>query len=94
MVVVGNFRNHAELRKKPRRHFQYNAKIVADKASPPLACAVADISASGARINLENDVELPSEFILLLTPNGRTRRHCRLIWRDGLSIGVKFPDSP
>jgi hypothetical protein len=59
----------------------------------PLACGIADISASGARLNLENDVELPAEFILLLTPNGQARRHCRVIWREGLSLGVKFPES-
>jgi hypothetical protein len=93
MVVVGNYRNHAELRKKPRRSFHYNAKILTDKESPPIACAIADVSASGARLNLENDVELPPEFILLLTTNGQARRHCRLIWRDGLTVGVKFPET-
>lgn len=91
MVVVGNYRNHAELRKKPRRSFHYNAKILKDKDSPPLPCAISDISASGARLSLENDVELPPEFILLLTPNGEARRRCRMIWRDGLTVGVKFP---
>lgn len=93
MVVVGNYRNHAELRKKPRRQFQYHAKILKDKDTPPLACAISDISASGARLNLQNDVELPPEFILLLTPNGKARRHCRLIWREGLIVGVKFPEN-
>jgi hypothetical protein len=92
MVVVGNFRNRAELRKKPRRHFHYNAKILKDKDSPPFACSISDISDSGARLALENDVELPDTFVLLLTPNGDARRHCRVIWRDGLTLGVKFPD--
>ena len=36
MVVVGNYRNRAELRKKPRRQFHYDAKILKDKDSPPL----------------------------------------------------------
>jgi PilZ domain-containing protein len=92
MVVVGNYRNRAELRKKTRRQFHYNAKILKDKDSPPFACAISDISDSGARLSLENDVELPDTFILLLTPNGDARRHCRVIWRDGLTLGVKFPD--
>lgn len=93
MVVVGNFRNHAEMRKKARRSFHYNAKIMKDKDSAPLACAISDISESGARLSLESDVELPAEFILLLTSNGRARRHCRVVWRDGLTVGVKFPES-
>jgi len=93
MVVVGNFRDHPELRKKPRRPFQYGAKILKDKESPALACSISDISDSGAQLHLANDVELPEKFILLLTANGGARRLCRVIWRDGLSIGVKFPDN-
>ncbi|HTZ02393.1 MAG TPA: PilZ domain-containing protein [Xanthobacteraceae bacterium] len=92
MVVVGNSRNHAEMRKKPRRSFHYGAKILKDKDTQ-VACAVADISHSGARINLQNDVELPAEFVLLLTRNGGAHRHCRLVWREGLTIGVKFPEN-
>jgi hypothetical protein len=48
--------------------------------------------AAGARLNLKDGVELPDTFVLLLTPNGATRRHCRVMWRDGLTLGVKFPD--
>ena len=92
MVAVGNYRNRAELRKKPRRSFHYHAKILKDKDTQ-VACAVADISHSGARLHLENDVELPPEFVLLLTRNGGAHRNCRIIWRDGLSLGVKFPES-
>ncbi len=93
MVVVGNSRNRAEMRKKPRRQFHYNAKILKDKDSSPLGCAISDISTSGARLSLESDVELPPTFMLLLTRNGGARRRCRLIWRDGLTVGVRFPDN-
>lgn len=92
MVVVGNYRNRAELRKKPRRQFHYGARILVDKDSSPLVCSISDVSDSGARLTLENAVELPDTFVLLLTPNGDARRHCRVIWRDGLTLGVKFPD--
>jgi hypothetical protein len=91
MVVVGNFRNHAELRRKPRRNFHYNASVLLDATSSPRPCAISDISATGARILLEAECELPERFILLLTPSGEARRHCRLVWRNGLSAGVEFP---
>jgi len=94
MVVVGNFRNRAELRKKPRRQFHYNAKILIDKKTPPIACTIVDISESGARLSLERDEELPQTFVLLLTVNGGARRHCRVVWRTGLTVGVAFPDRP
>jgi PilZ domain len=91
MVVVGNYRNQAELRKKPRRQFHYNASILLDAKSAPQPCAIADVSATGARILLAAECTLPERFILLLTRSGEARRHCRLVWRDGLAAGVEFP---
>jgi len=91
MVAVGNYRNHAELRKKPRRQFNYNARVLIDNNSPLVVCAIVDISESGARLALEADEALPETFTLLLTRNGRARRDCRLVWRDGQTLGVEFP---
>ena len=91
MVVVGNFRNRAELRKKPRRAFHYNARIVTGGDPPAIVCSIADISESGARLALESETELPDEFVLLLTPKGTPRRNCRVIWRDGLASGSSSP---
>jgi hypothetical protein len=89
MVVIGSYRNRAELRKKPRRQFHYNARIMIGKTEP-IACAIADISDSGARLLLQNDEQLPEDFLLLLTTNGEARRRCRTIWRNGLTVGVAF----
>ncbi len=91
MVLVGNYRNHTELRRNPRRQFNYNARILIDSSSPLIACAIVDISESGARISLEAGQTLPETFTLLLTRNGRTRRQCRVVWRDGQTLGVEFP---
>jgi len=93
MVVVGNFRNRAELRRKPRRQFHYTARIIAGKNAPPIACSISDISERGARLALEGDGEVPDTFILLLTADGGARRHCRVVWRDGVNVGVEFPES-
>ena len=90
MVVVGNFRSHAELRKKLRVPFRHDARIVAG-GEALIACAVADISEIGARLILERDCEVPEEFVLLLTPRGTPRRDCRIVWRDGMTLGVEFP---
>jgi len=90
MVAVGNSRRRAEQRKKPRRQFNYNAKILADKKGPSCACSISDVSETGARIVLERDIELPSYFILLLTPRGDARRRCRVVWRTELTVGVEF----
>jgi hypothetical protein len=91
MVVVGNFRNRTELRKKPRRSFHYNARILTDKAGTMVSCSISDISETGARLVLEEDCELPEEFVLLLNPTGEARRHCSVAWRTGTTVGVAFP---
>ncbi len=92
MLVIGNFRNRAKLRKKPRRQFHYNARILIDTKTPPIACSISDISEIGARLSLASEHALPETFMLLLTANGGARRRCRVIWRDGLTMGVEFPD--
>jgi len=91
MVIVGNYRNRAELRKIPRRHFHYTAKIIVDDTTPPIGCSIADISETGARVVLQSEAELPETFWLLLTANGQARRHCRTVWRTGLELGIEFP---
>ena len=90
MVVIGNYRTHAELRKKPRRPFGYNARIVTAEDEPLVSCCIADISEGGARLVLACDDELPQIFTLLLTPKGNTRRFCQVIRRDGATLGVRF----
>ena len=90
MATAGNDSKRAELRRKPRRQFQYNAAVLTEDKKPRL-CSIADISESGARIVLESDGELPERFILLLSRSGGARRYCRLVWRDGKTVGVEFP---
>lgn len=53
-------------------------------------CKLSDISAAGARIDVEESVTLPDHFMLFLTNNGATRRACRVVWRNAQQIGVKF----
>jgi PilZ domain len=88
---VGNNRAAKELRKKPRRQFHYNAKILTSEKGQPRNCQIADISESGARIILERDENPPPRFLLLLSVRSGTRRVCRVVWRKGLNVGVQFP---
>ena len=98
MAVIGNYRTHAEQRKKPRRPFKYNAKIavkIATKIAPGrdtalVECRVVDISESGARIHLARDQELPQIFTLVLTRGRGPRRFCQVLRREGTTLGVRF----
>ena len=62
------------------------------ETGPARHCAIADISETGARLVLEIDEELPQRFMLLLSSSGAARRICRVVWRDGMTVGVSFPD--
>jgi len=94
MVAVGNSGNRPELRRSPRRQFHYNACVLIQEKQQSCPCHIADISEIGARIVLENECELPERFILLLSRKGDARRQCRLVWRDGLTVGVAFSAQP
>lgn len=90
MVVLGNFRSSSELRKKPRRSFHHDAWIQVTENGPLRKCTISDISDSGARIMLENNGELSTRFLLAFSKNGVGLRHCKVIWRAGLTVGISF----
>lgn len=90
MGGVAKSRGGRELRKKPRRQFDYLAKILTSKNEPPRLCTIADISQNGARLVLDADDELPQRFVLLLSVTGEARRFCRLVWQSGPTVGVEF----
>jgi hypothetical protein len=67
-----------------------NAWLTSAKNAPRVECAMSDISATGARIEVEKPGELPDRFILMFTSSGQPCRWCRVIWRTGRHVGVKF----
>jgi hypothetical protein len=89
MVVIGDYRQQAELRKRRRKPLHYAAWIVIGPTAQPRKCMLSDISDTGARLTgIQED--LPQEFLLLLSKDGSPRRRCRKVWRDGDRIGVEF----
>ncbi len=90
MVVVGKFRSETELRQKPRQNLRYAASLLVDDNGTTQPCSISDISESGARLVMKEVVELPDQFILLLTPKGEPRRTCSLVWREEKFWGCAF----
>ena len=79
-------------RRAPRRPMRYTAWITVD-GKEMHGCALADISDTGARIDVENAADLPDQFFLLLSRrhNAATpRRICRVVWRKPGQLGVRF----
>ena len=92
MVATDHSRSGADQRRAPRRQFHYSAHILVDDKGTVHKCSIADISPAGARLVLENECALPDRFVLLLSETGSARRHCRLVWRSEMTVGVAFAD--
>jgi len=56
------------------------------------SCVLLDISATGAKIEIEGSVDVlqAKEFFLLLSSTGLAFRRCELVWIDGCSAGIRF----
>ncbi len=76
-------------RQNPRRKFTAEGMIYQD-GKPFVRCKLSDVSHNGAKLEFDKNIELPSKFVLSLTPDGSVRRDCTLIWRLSNSVGVQF----
>lgn len=74
-----------------RKLLSQHAWITLDGGFAARHCLVQDISATGARIALEEDSsQLPAVIRLAFARDARTGRSCQVVWRRGKSAGIKF----
>jgi hypothetical protein len=74
----------------PRRRLDSTGWISVAGSFGLLKCRVVDISRSGAQIVAEDPKAIPASFALLFSRADRRGTPCRVIWRSGHKIGVKF----
>jgi hypothetical protein len=81
-------------RKAERVHFQHEhvVNLMAVDGTWRRACVLKDVSASGARLEVEGstDVLKSREFFMVLSSTGLAFRRCELVWINGSSVGVQF----
>ena len=53
-------------------------------------CVVQDMSATGAKVTIDDSNTLPAKLRLAFSRDARTGRACEVVWRRGKSVGVKF----
>jgi hypothetical protein len=82
----------ADRRTSPRQALGRDVLICSEDGNALGACHLCDVSASGARLSLTPRVlgKLPEEFILVLAKQAKVHRRCRVVWRGGDEIGVRF----
>lgn len=74
-------------RQKPQGRVSSGAKILSGSKPDVIDCILVDYSAGGACLQLLKSVDLPGRFEVLY---GTTRKHCRVVWRRGMRLGVAF----
>jgi hypothetical protein len=77
-------------RKSPRRNVFQIGKVYNLDGTPLVECILRDISATGAKLELREDVPLPDSFVLALTCDGSVRRPCETVWQLSIVVGVCF----
>src|SRR3954464_523201 len=79
-----------EKRKKSRKPFERRAWIDPGGGAAIAECALGNLSETGAKLIVKSTDELPDQFILRLSKDGRVARKCRLAWRSNDEAGVEF----
>jgi hypothetical protein len=87
--------DHADANSAERRQFRRKAVIWAAKLDTPngiLECVTLDLSLSGARLRLADNVGLQQKVTLLLEKFGGFQGE--VVWETAVEVGVQFSDSP
>lgn len=79
-----------ERRMMRRERVDLIATVVINEGITRLDGAVFDMTRTGARVAVHPDLTLPEDFYLLLPDN--RMQPCRIVWRDGASVGLQFRD--
>ena len=77
-------------RRKPRKAVTRTAYIYTIDGWPVGECKTIDMSDTGAKLLWTSDEEVPPEFILSLSKDGKIRRRCHVKWHEAQKIGVQF----
>ena len=75
-----------------RMEHRHDVNLVSVDGTWRRRCALLDVSATGARLDVEGTLEVlkAGEFFLLLSSTGLAFRRCKLVRVDGATVGVRF----
>jgi len=77
-------------RKFPRLPLNRRAIILGLDGSILGTCELSDVSRSGAKIEPRRPRAIPDKFVLVMSQDGRLRRHCSVSWRTNTALDVRF----
>jgi hypothetical protein len=77
-------------KREVRKSLRQPGWITLDGGFAARPCVVQDMSASGAKIMVDDSSALSGRLRLAFARDARTGRNCEVVWRRGKSLGVKF----
>jgi hypothetical protein len=77
-------------KREARKSLRQSGWITLDGGFAARPCVVQDMSASGAKITLDDSSALSGRLRLAFARDARTGRNCEVVWRRGKSLGIKF----
>jgi hypothetical protein len=83
-MALGNKKREA------RKSLHQSGWITLDGGFAARPCVVQDMSATGAKVTIEDPNSLPAKLRLAFSRDARTGRACEVVWREGKTFGVKF----
>jgi len=78
-----------ELRRTERIKSFLRAQILFNHRMTTVDCLIKNISAGGAKIDVDQTASIPAEFEIYIPQKNKTHK-ARMIWRDAHAIGVEF----
>ena len=81
------------VRKHQRQRMRRAAWIKVREGEPLRQCVLWDLSEQGAKLTAQHASVLPDTFAVVLAKDGDPDHFCRVVWRKGPYIGVRFVDA-
>jgi hypothetical protein len=82
-----------EARAAPRRKVLKAGVAASSNRHLTVSCTVRDLSATGARLRVDNIATIPDTFELIIAVDG-LEANCEVVWRKTNEVGVKFIGAP
>jgi PilZ domain len=77
-------------KREARRSLRQAGWITFEGGFAARQCVVEDMSPTGAKLTVDDCNTLPAKLRLAFTRDARTGRNCEVVWRRGVSVGIKF----
>ena len=82
--------DEAERRRLARQRVLKTGKIVFNNGSSTISCVVRNLTANGAKLQVDTILGVPEKFSIQIMD--AKARPCRVVWKTHSEIGIAFED--